>query len=348
MNENRGGVLRGALLAGAAVLAASGCGGGGSSGGGTAPTPAPPSGPQVYMTDISGSSSQSGPNTIIAFNASAILNGQTIAPTQEIQSQTFSSAAGIAIDGSGNIYIADQPTAAIQEFPPNVSGSNVAPTRSITSTNFLSAPYGIALGSGGNIYVTDPLGGPNGTGAVDVFSASQSGNVQPIRQITGAVSGLNQPYGIAVDGSGNIYVTNDSSGSSSFASVEEFSPSSAAPIRTIAGTATGLNAPIAIALDSSANLYVVNSNGNSVTVYGPGATGNAAPIRVIAGVATQIGNPQGVALDPAGNTWVTNLQPPGTPGSLNVFAAAVNGNVAPIALLSGNASVVFNPVGIAY
>ena len=105
--------------------------------------------------------------------------------------------------------------------------------------------------------------------------------------------------------------------------------------------------PIAIALDSSGNIYVANSQGNSITVYGPNTNGNQPPIRVLSGSSTGIVLPQGVAFDASANIYVTNLQNPGVSGTLNVFPPNAGGNAAPIAELTGNSSVTFNPVGVA-
>jgi hypothetical protein len=127
----------------------------------------------------------------------------------------------------------------------------------------------------------------------------------------------------------------------------EFGPNSSTPIRVISGTSTGLDVPIAVALDSSGNIYVANSQGNSVTVYGPNANGNQPPIRVISGSSTGIVLPQGLAFDASGNLYVTNLQISGVSGTLNVFPPNAAGNAAPIAELTGNSSVTFNPVGVA-
>jgi hypothetical protein len=340
------------LLAAGAMTGLAACGGGGSSGGGggpvgPTPTPVPPGGPQVYLTDASGNtSSQLSPNSIVAFSIAGILSGQSVSPTLSIVSPNFINIPSIAVDSVKNIYTVDQPSATLYEFPAGSSGSGVSPSRTITSSAFV-APYGVAVGPFGGTYVSDPMGGTLGNGAIDVFNASQSGNVAPIRQIAGTPSQLNQPYGITVDGSSNVWVTNDSGASSSPSSVMEFGPSGSTPIRVISGNATGLNAPVAIALDSSGNIYVANGQGNSVTVYGPNTNGNQAPIRVIAGSSTGIVFPQGLAFDGSGNLFVSNLQATGVPGTLNVFPPNSTGNVAPIAELSGSSSVTFNPVGVA-
>jgi DNA-binding beta-propeller fold protein YncE len=158
----------------------------------------------------------------------------------------------------------------------------------------------------------------------------------------GQGTNLNLPVGIAVDGRGNVYVTNQGG-----ASIEEFAPSSSAPVRTVAGPATGLDQPVAIALDTAGNMYVANQGSNSVTVYAAAAQGNVAPTRIIAGASTAISYPEGLALDAAGNVWVTNLHG-GEPGAVTVFARGASGDVPPMATLTANNSTyAFNPSGIA-
>jgi sugar lactone lactonase YvrE len=170
-------------------------------------------------------------------------------------------------------------------------------------------------------------------------------NTSPPNDFSVAVSisngGLATPYGIAIDGSGDAWVTNESG-----TTVSEFSPTGAglnslAPAGlsgakgiaispagvvwvantggnsafaftlsggTLTNTATypaatfSLSAPSAVAVDSSGNAYFANVTGNSVT--GISATGS-----LIAG-SPFIGNgnitaPGGIALDSAGNLYVT-------------------------------------------
>ncbi|MBV9102144.1 MAG: NHL repeat-containing protein [Candidatus Eremiobacteraeota bacterium] len=325
-----------ATAAGAAILAS--CNGTSSTpnnNGGNVPPPSRNS--RVYVTDASGNlaSNPNSPDRIDVFTISSLFGGGSgVAPVQEIMSGSFSSAVGVAVDSSANIYIVDNSTASIQVFHNNASGTAVSPYRTITSTA-MGKPAGIALDSANNIYVTVPSGG-SGSGAIVEFSASQSGSVTPIKEITGASTGLNQPFGITVHNNGNIFVTNNASNT-----VEVFlsgANGNSTPARVISGTASGLNSPWGIVVDPSGNIYVANfgslsSPGTTITVYGPGAS--PTPIRTITGSNAGIIGPVGLALDASQNLYVAMVGPPGSTsqatGEIAIFPPNANGNVAPLA-----------------
>src|SRR5207249_8412524 len=98
--------------------------------------------------------------------------------------------------------------------------------------------------------------------------------------IAGGNTGLNGPFGIALDGAGNIYVSN---GGNSITVYAAGASGDATPTATIAGGNTGLNFPFGIALDGAGNIYVTNLNANSITVYAAGASGNGTSAAAIAG-----------------------------------------------------------------
>ncbi len=219
---------------------------------------------------------------------------------------------------------------------------HAAPLRIISGSNTgLNRPWGPALDSAGNLYVSNSL-----ASSLTVYAAGANGNVAPSRTISGSATGLIEPAGIALDPSDNIYVANYSG--STVTVYASGANGNVAPVRTIAGSATNLNTPEGIALDSDLNIYVANSHNNSVTVFAAGANGNATPIQTISGSATELNGPTGIALDGQRNIYVANYgQQFGGVTRVNVYAAGANGNVAPIRTITGTRTRLDAPYGLA-
>ncbi len=113
----------------------------------------------------------------------------------------------------------------------------------------------------------------------------------------------------------------------------------------IIGSNTGLLNPAGIALDAASNIYVTNMGNSSVTVYPAGSSGNVAPMATISGTNTGLLNPFGIALDSSGKIYVANGLNTTTP-SVTVYPANANGNVTPIATITGSLTGLADPSGI--
>lgn len=82
--------------------------------------------------------------------------------------------AGVALDASGNIYVADAGNASIREFAKGATG-NVAPLRVISgAATLLQVPLDVRVDATGLIYVSD-----SGAQKIFVFAAGATGNVAP-------------------------------------------------------------------------------------------------------------------------------------------------------------------------
>jgi 6-phosphogluconolactonase (cycloisomerase 2 family) len=242
------------------------------------------------------------------------------------------------------LYAANQKGNSVTVYASGATG-NAKPLQDISGSNTeLAMPFGVAVDGSGNIYVTN-----NGEDTIEVYAAGATGNVAPIRSIIGP------PYryskGIAIDPiNGDIYVAKPLGNA-----IVIYAPSAsghAKPIGSILGSKTGLNGPVGIALDASGNIYIANKalgiQGNeSVTVYAAGSTGNVAPIQTIAGTSTGLDNPIQLALDSSSNIYVANYTYPNSGnGSLTVYAAGGNGNVAPTETIEGAKTELNLPTGI--
>ncbi len=134
----------------------------------------------------------------------------------------------------------------------------------------------------------------NHSNVVTGYAAGANGNVPPVELIGGSNTGLDQPYGIAVDQNDNLYVANASANSVTIYGAE--TNGNVPPIVTIVGPSTGLSSPLGIAVDCLGFIYVANSKNDSVTVYAPDSHGDAVPVITIAGASTGLKSPFGIAL----------------------------------------------------
>jgi lysophospholipase L1-like esterase len=109
---------------------------------------------------------------------------------------------GIASD-SVNVYVANEHGGPLGQGSITVyaagSNGNVTPSATIAgSSTGLCGPSRIAIGSTGNLFVTNGCGGAIGAGSVTVYPAGSSGNVTPVATISGSNTGLNNPVGVAI------------------------------------------------------------------------------------------------------------------------------------------------------
>jgi sugar lactone lactonase YvrE len=250
---------------------------------------------------------------------------------------TLSSPAGVAVDQTGNIFVLDNQNSRLLQFAANpVNGASAASelgqidfahnTVDFVNGSSLSNPSAVAvdrLGSPQHLYVIDAdnnrvLGYNDATsftngaaadlviGQPDFYTNSCNGSGGSLAQppsasslcLETAATGLPLGGGIAVDGSGNLWVSDFGNGRilefpTPFASFPsgpiagesatlvlgqaDFTDSTA-PSGCAAASATGLCAPAGLAFDSGGDLYVADSGNNRVLEYAtPGSSGATAP-----------------------------------------------------------------------
>jgi len=111
--------------------------------------------------------------------------------------------------------------------------------------------------------------------------------------------GLNMPEALAVDGSGNIWVTNPGGNS-----ISEFSPLGGV-VTGSPFTGGGLNMPEDLAVDGSGNVWVTNPGGNSISEYSPSMSKWLSPATGLYN-GGGLNEPYLLAIDKLGNVWVSN------------------------------------------
>ena len=204
---------------------------------------------------------------------------------------------GVAVASSGNYYVCNpeggSTYTSVTEYAAG-AGGNASPIATIRgAATTLSAPADVALDTSSYIYVSNN-NASSGGGWIAIFAPNSNGNIAPARLIQGGSTGLNEPEGIALDASGNLYAANRAANSITVYAAG--ANGNVAPLRTISGSKTGLNSPTGVTVDSNGYVYVANNRTPSITVYASAATGNVAPVRTISGSSTGLNQPYGVTL----------------------------------------------------
>ena len=136
--------------------------------------------------------------------------------------------------------------------------------------------------------------------SVTVYDVDATGDVAPLRTITGALSQIDWPMGVAVDETHDeLFVANN--GDNSILVFARTASGNVAPKRVIRGALTGIKGPMGVAVAKD-EIWVANFGDHTALVVPRLAAGNAPPRRIVrnapAGKATSgFGNPYAVTSD---------------------------------------------------
>ncbi len=239
----------------------------------------------------------------------------------------FKSPFGLALDTAGNVYVADELNHLIRK----VSSAGVVTTLAGTSgvagsTNATGTaakffgPNGVAVDIFGNVYVADTynhlIRKITAAGAVTTLAGSvgTAGSVDG----TGVAAQFNHPGGLAVDGSGNVYVAdsdNQTIRKITAGGVVTTLAGRAGSVGNSDGVAAGarFTLPVGIAVDGNGNLYIGDEDGHTIRKLTPGGivstlAGSAGSSGYQDGIGSdvQFDGPDGVAVDAYGNVFVAD------------------------------------------
>jgi streptogramin lyase len=251
----------------------------------------------------------------------------------------FIAPSAIAVDASGNLYVADTDNQTIRKMTPfgtNWVTTTIAGTVENSGhsdgTNLAAQfyyPSGITVDTNGNVYVSDTDNEtireltPVGTNWVTTTIAGSWGNYGG-KDATGTNAQFFGPSGIASDSAGNLYVADTDNDT-----IRKLTPVETNwVVSTIAGTvqsagfndgtnlAALFNSPQDVASDSAGNLYVADTSNDTIRKMTPSGTNWVTT--TIAGVVGNSSNadgtgtnalfsyPYGIAADREGNLYVAD------------------------------------------
>ena len=191
---------------------------------------------------------------------------------------------GEAVDGIGNVYIAD--TKNNRVLKETLSGGSYTQSVIANSTsNGLSGLAGVAVDAAGNVYIADSYNNR-------VLKETLSGGSYTQSTVG---SGLSSLEGVAVDGVGNVYITDYGYGQV----LKETLSGGSYTQSTIVGN--GLTNPWGVAVDGAGNVYIADFYNNRVLKE---TLSSGSYIQSTVG--SGLSNPAGVAVDGNGNVYIAD------------------------------------------
>src|SRR5579871_538226 len=304
----------------------------------------------IYAVDTPGAVvvkiSPAGTVTLIAGTGSQGFSGDGGPAT----SATFNAPQGIALDGAGNVYVADTGNRRVRKIDTTGKITTIAGGGGGFSGDGgpavgagFSNPSGIAVDSAGNVYISDSgnsrIRKVDTSGIVTTFAGNGTAGFSGDGGAPTSAS-LNNPQGLALDAQGALYIADWLNNR-----IRKIPHGGA--ISTVAGNGNGgfsgdggpavsaqLSSPQAIALDAQGNLYIADNNnrirkvgvsGLINTVAGQGTMGVSGDGG--SALSARLAGPLGVAVDPSGNIYIGDsyshkIRVVNASGTINTFAGS--------------------------
>jgi hypothetical protein len=237
----------------------------------------------------------------------------------------FTNPSGAAVDGNGNIYIADYGNEVVRKISPLCVVTNLAGLAGISGSNNgtgtaarFNGPVGVAVDRSGNVFVAEyqnhAIRKITPAGVVTTL-AGRLGTAGT-NNGTGTAARFTNPFGVAVDASGNVYVADSGNHA-----IRKITPAGVvtnlAGLVGTSGTNDGVGVaarfyyPEGVAVDGSNYLYVADGLNHCIRKVAP--DGRVTTLAGLCGYSgsndgtnsnARFSSPVGIALDSTGHLYV--------------------------------------------
>jgi sugar lactone lactonase YvrE len=255
----------------------------------------------------------------------------TFAGTADISDGTGSSArfnnsVGITMDTSGNLFVADTQASIIRKITSagvvtTFAGSKLGNgfNNGTGSAALFCSPEGIASDGSSNLYVTESLSCNTHlvrkiTPAAVVSTWAGTLNVSGSTDAIGTSAKFNNPGGISIDSSGNLFVSDTNNNTIRKINSSQVVTTLAGAARGADGSGAGVNFdhPTGMTIDISGNLFITDTNNFTVRKITSGGvvstvagSAGAQAYTNGTGTAARFKHPQGISVDSSGNLFIS-------------------------------------------
>ncbi len=231
----------------------------------------------------------------------------------------FTNTRAIAIDFSGNLYVADAGNNKIRKITPSglvstLAGGTVGFADGQGTAAQFDSPTGIITDMSGNLYVADSdndkIRKITPTGVVTTIAGSTRGFADG----QGGLAQFNDPTGITLDSLGNLFVIDENTHK-----IRKITPTGL--VSTIAGSTQGFTngqgtasqffLPFGITIDASGNLFVADASNHQIRKITPSGlvttiAGSSSGYQDGSGINAKFSNPNGLKVDANGDIIVVD------------------------------------------
>lgn len=218
------------------------------------------------------------PLAALSPGAAAVVNTGSVSISSPLQ---------IALDNSGDAYVANVGGNNVVKIAGGGGGASVVSTGSVT----VGSVGGVALDGAGNLYIADQSNN-------DIVQVTPAG-VGSVLTISGPVSALSAPLSPVLDAAGNLYIVD-----SNHSRIVKVTPAGVGSVvATGSITLGGAGGASSVAVDAAGTVYIADPANNEVVKV---TANGAATLVVPAGITLVLNGPQGVSVDGMGNVYIAD------------------------------------------